>query len=68
MVVASLVKYGTLLQYADEAGIDKTTLLSSINDILTEVAGHKITASTLTIVASWDVTNGVKVITHYVPP
>jgi len=68
-VVASTVKYGTLLQYADEVGLDKTTLLAALNAIYDEIEGHKVSGSTLTLTATWDATyDCLKVVTDYTAP
>jgi len=71
LVVASIVKYGTLAKFADEA--DDTTVrdacVTALDTIMTEVEGHKVTDSTLAITPSWDDTyNHLKVIVDYTKP
>lgn len=64
-IVALCTKYGVLLNYADEVGLDKTTLLASLNSGLNIIETHAKTtppAYTITLTASWDVSNGTKII------
>lgn len=71
MIVASVVKYGTLAKFADEAGdmTVRNACITALDAICTIVEGHKVGGSTLAITPTWDGTyNHVKIVADYTAP